>query len=149
MLESKHLTFPSAAEILTFLGTRTPLLPTHIFYCKWLQLGNVAFSGSTVRMLLPLFYTQASTASQGAMPQGETLGRAMPGGQQGDCPCASPCSPSGRCPWVSHPCSSQPRVSAACGSCSVGVRGCFPRSCVRWRRRSASSAGSSRSHLCG
>lgn len=69
VLERKHLQFLSSVEILTFSGTQTPTpypqLPMHIFCFKQLQLEDVSFSGSTMRMLLPLFYSQAGRAGQG------------------------------------------------------------------------------------
>lgn len=67
-------------------------------------------------------------------------------GSGGNCPCASPCPPSGRCPWVSHPGGSRPRTVTSTQFVAVVV-------CKQWERRAAfhlaASAGKEVCELSG
>ena len=101
----------------------------HIVYFKQLWLENVSFSGSTARMLLPLFYTPVGSGEHWG--EADTAGRGASAwqGSGGDCPGASPRCPAGRCPWVSHPCGSRPRTFTSTQFVAIVV--------CKWRERGA------------
>lgn len=101
VLERKHLKFLSSAEIPTFLGTRSHPA-THAYFLLQTVMAGKGF----------LFWQHREDAPAPFLYSGGhcRLGGNAWQGSGGDCPCAFPCSPSGRCPWVSHPRGSQPRT---------------------------------------
>lgn len=136
MLERKHLKCLSSVEILTFFGdTQAPQLPSIFSTSSSYHWKMFPFLAALSGCSCPSFILRDNDWQ----------------GSGGGCPCASPCSPSGHCPWVGNPCGSQPHRSTSTQLVATVVR--------QWQKQGAafhlaasaggsvSSVGSSCFHL--